>query len=250
MSDLLRRLKPSRADIADAGFALLLLAVALFGFRTSYGGVEYLFVALVAALLGAGLAFVVTKLGVTPFPTVALTLVVFVLLAGPVALRDDALFGFIPTLATFEALVDGIIRGWIRLLTTVAPAGGIDHLLAIPYMTGFFGGVLTMYVARRSARLLPVLVPAAAVSAIAILFGTKVPASLIIQGALFLASALLWLSIRRERTRGEIISTSPGRSRWIGVALMLALAVAGATFFGPRMPLAQARERVVLPRAD
>ena len=246
MSLILKRLQPSRSELVDGGFALLVLAIAVFGFRTSYGGDEYLVVALIAAVLGMVLAYGVVKFHIAPFPTIALALVSFVLLAGPVALREETIAGFIPTPQTFQALVDGIIRGWIRLLTTVAPAGGIDHLLAIPYMAGFFGGFVTMYIARRTMRLLPVIGPSVAVSAIAILFGTKVPASLIIQGSIFLAAALLWLSIRRERQSGEIISTSPGRSRWIGVALMLALSVAGATFFGPRMPLAQARERVVL----
>jgi transglutaminase-like putative cysteine protease len=246
VSDFLRSLTPTRTVVIDGLFSLLLVAIALVGFRTSFGGVEFLFVGAMAAALGVLLAHIIQARYVGPIPALAIALVMFVVLAGPIALRQDAIAGFIPTLGTFNALVDGVVRGWVRLLTTVAPTGGIDHLLAIPYVAGFFAGLATMLVARRSKRLLPVVVPSAVVSAVAILFGTKVPASLIIQGGLYIAGALLWLSIRRERERGEIISTSPGRTRWIGVAMMLALAVAGATLFGPRLPLAQARERVVL----
>ena len=242
----LEALRPNRHEITDAVFSVGLVGAALTGLRLAYGGYEFLLVGLAAAIIAVFVTFVLRKFEVSVLPALAIVLAVFILLAGPLALRPYTLLVIIPTPDSFVALVDGVTRGWARLLTTAPPTGGIDQLLVIPYALGFLGGFATYALARNSKSVTLVLVPSFAISVISILFGTKDPAAVLVQGALYLLLALLWMSTRRERARGLPMTGSSGRPKWIGVTLMLVLVAVGATILGPMVPLADPRVRLVL----
>lgn len=246
MKTFVQGLRPNRDEITDAGFSIALVGAALAGFRLAYGGLEFLIVGVAAAVVAVLAAYILLKRQVSLFPAMAVVLGIFILFAGPLALSSETLLFFIPTPDSFVALVDGMTRGWARLLTTAPPTGGIDQLLVIPYALGFFGGLISFVLARRAKGAMVVLIPSLVISVVSILFGTRDPAALLVQGALYLVLALLWMSIRRERARGIPMTGASGRPKWIGIALMLVLVAVGAMILGPVIPLADARVRLVL----
>ncbi len=246
MRSSLRRFQPTRDELIDGLFSVILVVVALVGFRSAYGGIEFLIVGGVAAIFGVLTGYVLIKGKISIFPSMAIVLGVFIVVAGPLALRQEALLSFVPTPSSFIALVDGVTRGWARLLTTATPTGAIDQLMVIPYAVGFFGGLNSFVLARFTKRPLLVIVPSLIIVIVSILFGTKDPASVVVQGGVYLILALLWMSTRRERTRGLPMGGSSRRSRWVGVTVMLVVIAAGATLLGPLVPLAHARARLVL----
>lgn len=233
-------------EMIDGAMTVGLIGIALLGFRAAYGGFEFLFVGVVATLIGVLVMALIRRRNVALMPAIAVTLGIFVLAAGPLALRAQTFLILVPTPASFVALVDGVTRGWARLLTTAIPTGGIDDLLVIPYAVGFLGGLVTYLLARATQRQLLVILPAFAVLVLTVVFGTTTPVSLLIQGAVFLTAGMLWMSMRRERHHGERLAGSPGRPRWVGVTAMLLLVVGGAMLLGSIMPLAQANPRMVL----
>ena len=86
--------------------------------------------------------------------------------------------------AVDHGLADGVVNGWIRLLTTLPPAGRAGELAAVPYLCGFVGGALTVALARRYPRRVFCLLPPGLVLVASVLMGTKEPASLLLQGIL------------------------------------------------------------------
>lgn len=243
---LLDRVRSASDTALDAGFILAIITIGLIGFRRAYGGHEYLIVGFLGAALGVGLVWYFVTRKTDPILAATLAIASVVVLAGPIVLRSESLWGFIPTLESFVGFVDGAVRGWSRLVTTSTPTGGIDHLLVVPYLTGFLGGLTTMMVARKARRVFLALVIPIIVFCLAILLGTDRPVMPLLQGASFLAVGLLWLHLRAERNSGKVISTTSSRERWVGVGLMILTGVVGAVVFGPGMPLSFVRERVVL----
>ena len=89
--------RPSRGELIDGGVLLLLCGLAVFSFRSSYGGTEFLIIGVGAALLGIALAFLAVS-GKWPLPVaVAVAVVVYAVVGGAVALHDRAIVGFLPS---------------------------------------------------------------------------------------------------------------------------------------------------------
>ncbi len=222
-----------------------MIGLGLFGFQTAYGGTRYL----VAGLVGTLLGFVVALWGARtrqPLLVVsAATVGVFFLFGGAVAVPDAAIAGIVPSPAAVVALVDGAISGWARLLTTTPPAGARDNLLAVPYLCGVVASVIALTIARRTRRGQFAVLPALAVLALSILFGTDEPASLVLQGAAFAVIAIGWVSLHRRMQRRVDVGT--GRSsRRLGVLAVLAVAGLAAAVFGGSIPGVGSHPRFVL----
>jgi hypothetical protein len=222
-----------------------MIGLGLYGFQTAYGGSRYL----VAGLVGMLLGFVVALWGArTRQPLIvvtAATVGVFFLFGGAVAVPEEAAAGFLPSPGALIALVDGAVSGWAKLLTSSPPVGARDNLLVVPYVCGLVAAVLALTIARRTRRGAFAVVPAVAVLAISILFGTEEPASLILQGAVFAVVAIGWTSLHRRAERRVDIGT--GRSgRAFGMVIVLALAGLAALTLGASIPGAGTNPRVVL----
>jgi hypothetical protein len=246
MSSRLASLRPTRREAVDVAGAVSLTIVALVGFRSAFGGIGFLLIGATAAVLGAVVGHLVVRVRPGVLPAAAAALAIFLLVGMPLVAGAQCLLRVIPTPAAFEALVDGLVRGWARLLTTLPPTGGVDNVFAVPYLCGFVAGFAGVQVAYRRRWLLPVVVPAALVMVTAILFGTREPVDLLVQGGGFAVLAFTWMSLRWTESR-EVILT--GRRRWSRVVAVLAtlgVTLAGATVVGPRLPLVGASERVVL----
>src|SRR5690606_25292273 len=150
-------------------------------FRTVFAGGEELLVGIPAVVVGVGLGYVLVRLRVPLLVSLAASILVFAVLGGPLALRHRAISGVLPSPDAVAGLADGMVNGWMRLLTTLPPAGEAGDLLAIPYLCGFAGGALAVALAIRYPRRVYCVLPPAAVLVLSVLMGTKRPASLLLQ---------------------------------------------------------------------
>jgi len=234
--------RPTRSEWFDAALLGSLCAAALFGFRTAFGGSRYLVAAAVGLLAGLAIAHVCARRREPAVVVAAISVLTFFLL-GAAAVPDGALLGVLPSPATALDLVDGAVQGWAKLLTTVPPVGAAGALQTVPYLVGLVAGVLVLTISRRTRLPLLALVVPLAVLALTILFGTAEPASLVVQGAVFVALAIAWIS---WRTRKERTVDGGGPGRGVGSMVMLLVIGVGALLLGPHLPLTDARPRVTL----
>ena len=233
---------PSRDEAVDALAVLVLTLIGIAGFRVAYGGDGYLSAGAAGAVVGVVLSHAGQRARLPLLAVIAAGGLAFLLLGGLVS-QSGAV-----SVQTLQAVVNAAVRGWQQLLTTARPVGSSSSLLVLPYLLGLFSGVAGHALARRTrAVLLPAVAPAVVV-VLSILFGGSQPVAAVLQGACFTGFALGWAAARQQRGAQRL--TAVGRQRpWqrIGAAVaVLAVAAAGATFLGPRLPGANAHQRVVL----
>lgn len=242
----LQLLRPSSADLADAGFVLGLGAVALVGWASSFSTGTYLAVGALGLLVGVLVAHLTTALRWPWVTAVGLVVVLYALLGGVVALRDDLVAGFLPSLATLQGLQHGAVGGWKDLLTTLAPVPGDSAFLVLPWALGLAFGAGAHLLARRSRSAWGPPLLALGLLALVILLGTFEVAAPIIVGALGALGAFLWLFVRHTRRR-SLGGTGLGRStRWTAGAVLLALALAGGVGVAALLPGPEWTPRTVL----
>ena len=243
---LVDRLRPGPGEVVDVVLGAVLAAFGVVGFRSVFAGGEELVVGLPGVVLGAAVAFVLVKLKPPIIVGAAIATVTFVVLAGPVALRHRAGAGFLPSADATTGLADGVVNGWIQLLTTLPPAGRSGDLLAIPYLCGYLGAALAVTLALVYPRRSWCVFPPAAVLALSVLMGTKEPASLLLQGFAFAALTIAWVSVRDHRARTGDAAAALPRSRLAAGAALLAVSAIGGVVIGPHLPGANPDERYVL----
>lgn len=223
----------------------MLTSLALFGFGQAYGGSRYFLAGAAGMVVGGAVAWWGASARQPLIVVTAATVVAFFLFGGAAAVPDVALAGILPGPAAAGALIDGAIQGWARLLTTYPPVGTAANLLVIPYLCGVVSGVLALSIAARTRRpTVAVLVPFA-VLVLSILFGTKQPASLLLQGALFGVVAIWWISHVQRRRRRVDVGRRASR-RWLSIAAVL-LAAGTVSYVGADLvPGYGTRPRVIL----
>ncbi|HYH73508.1 MAG TPA: transglutaminase-like domain-containing protein [Nocardioides sp.] len=222
-------LLPDGHSWVDIGFTLVLAAVALSAFGTSFTGWSYF----VVGMLGAVVAVVVTHLtraaGWPIISAVVICLVVFFLLGGPLCLRSLGDTAVLPGASTLARVADQAVFGWKDLLTTLPPIDGDGPLLVLPWLFGLLAGLVGLGLAhlpvRRAwlAAALPVLGMTALLSG-AILLGVRHPQSLLLQGSVFAGVALAWLAVRARRASATVQGGTTSYVRGAGAVVMLALA--------------------------
>lgn len=239
----------NRAELIDASFAVLLTLLGLAGFRYAFGRYEYMIVGGLAALTGALIAVGIVRLKLPALFGLAIACVGFLVFGASIAIRDHVVAGFLPTPSGVTGLIDGTMSGWRRLLTTLPPSGSLGNLLAVPFLCGYVPALAVTLLARVTKWLGTLVLLPGVVVALSVLFGDRRPFSLLVQGVLFAAASIAWMSIRRARERRVFMQTS-GRKRLIGGALMLAVASLLGLLVGPRLPLAAGTDRYVFDRAN
>lgn len=222
-------LRVGRAELVDAGMLVVLSLTALVGFRTTYTGWAFLAVGVVGVALGIAIGQVATALRQPMITVAALTVVVFFLLGGAIALRAQTVAGVLPTAGTLHALADVSVHGWKDLLTVLPPVDGAGSLLVIPYLLGLACGAGGFTVASRFAHpAAPLGAPVLLLVAV-ILLGTDQPAARLVQGGGFAAAALVWVAMRENRRRPVTRSGGTRTARLAtGVAVVLVATVFGA----------------------
>jgi hypothetical protein len=227
-------LLPDRHSWVDIAFTLALAGVALSAFGSSFTGSSYL----VVGMLGALVAVVVTHLtraaGWPVLSAVAICLVVFFLLGGPLCLRSLGDAAVLPGASTLGRVADEAIFGWKDLLTTLPPVDGDGPLLVLPWLSGMVAGLTGLGLAHLPARrawlaaALPVVGMTVVLSAVLVV-GVRHPQSLLVQGTVYAGLALAWLALRARRASAAVQGGSTSYVRAAGAVLMLALA-AGLAF--------------------
>jgi len=238
------RFMPSTEDLVDAGFICAMSGIALYSFRSSFGEVSFMAVAMAAVVIGIWVAHFAERLRLDPLVTTAAAFVAYVLVVATFALDEKATAGFLPSLETMTAALKSLVTGWKRLLTTSPPVGAHTGLSIIPAVCGTVVGAAGYSVARRTRSAWLALLPIYATLALGILCGLEQPVSTLLHGAILTVVALTWMSMRHHRAR-PVVNHRPRSARALATAGMLvAIAIAGVVV-GPRLPMVNAQDRVV-----
>lgn len=236
--------RPGAADLVDAGFLLALVAIALWGFRTTFDSPLFLAAGLAGAAIGVGVSHVATVLRQHWLVLGLLAVVAFFLFGG--AVTFSAAGGLLPGPHTVGVLALLSVTGWKELLTTVPPVSGRGQLLVLPYLLGLASGSLGHGLGRRTSRpSVPVVVPTATLVAVTLL-GTGEPAALLVQGLGFTLAGFSWVVVRRARLVRTVGTGAARRSQAVLAALLLLGAAAAGGLLGGHVPGADAGPRVVL----
>jgi hypothetical protein len=239
------RLLPTRDDLVDAGFTVLLIGLALVGFRTVFFGWEWILAAVGGILLALVVTHLVTAYKLPAVVTLVGLVVVYFLFGGPLAVRGDLALGVFPTGRTFADLASTAVHGWKRLLTLLPPVDATAELVAIPFIVALVGTALTYGFARSGYRIYAVAVPPLVVLALVIVLGTLQPASLLAQGVVFALGLIGWLVVRGARTRAPLQNgAGRGARAGIGAGLLVLAGVIGLVG-GPLAPGTQPELRKV-----
>lgn len=239
------QLVPRRADLVDAGFLVVLAAIALAGFGTTYSGWGFLAVGMSGVVLGVLVGHVANVLDQPVITLAALTVATFFLAGGAVALRSQAIGGVLPSAGTVRGLADGSVSGWKQLLTTLPPVDGRGPLLVLPYLLGLLCGAAGFALASRLRLAAAPLAAPLPLLVATILLGTGEPPAVVAQGAVFAALALAWAATRARRSRPPAREGSRHLVRLGTAAAILGVATGLAAVVGPSLPGAD-NDRVVL----
>lgn len=236
---------PRRTDWTDIVAIGVLVTIGVFGFGKAYGGTRYFVAGVVGTVVGLVIAHLCARTRQPLLVVTAAVVLAFFVFGSPVAVPDEAIGGVMLSPASVTALVDGVVNGWARLLTTLPPAGGAGNLLVVPFTCGLVASVVGLTIAARSRRpWFAVLLPLT-VLVLSILFGVRQPASLLLQGAAFASVAVGWVALRHRHRRIVAVQSRTSR-RWAGAVAMLLLAGAAAPLFGASLPGANSNDRLVL----
>ncbi|CAN7150783.1 transglutaminase domain-containing protein [Terrabacter sp. LjRoot27] len=241
----LARLRPSTAHLVDAGFTVVLVGLALVGFRTTFFGLGWLWVGLAGLVIGLLVAHVTATFRAPGVLTLLAVAAAYLLLGGPLAVREDLIAGFIPSGETFATLVHMAVPGWKELLTALPPVDSEGPYMALPFLFGLVGASLTYGVARRWTGAVTALVAPVLLLVASIVLGTLTPAAVLLQGAVFALVAIGWTALRSNRNRPALQNGAGRTTRAVTTAALLAVATVGGFFVGPMLPGAAGAERTV-----
>lgn len=238
-------LRPDRAALRDMGFLTVLFGLAVIGFHTTYTGWAFLLVGGAGLVLGMVVGHLANAWRQPMITVIFLTVVVFFLLGGAVALREQAAAGVLPTPGTVLGLADVGVHGWKQLLTTLPPVDGSGPLLVIPYILGLLCGAGGLTIAGRvSVSAAPLVAPAAVLAAV-ILLGAGEPVGQPWLAVAFAVVGLCWTASRGQPRR-QAGDNAGRRVRLAGAALLVGTAGMAAVAGGPLLPGVDSAERVVL----
>lgn len=223
---------------ADLAVLSALFLLALFGFQTVYGSVQYVLTGVMALVLGLLIALVCAIFRWGPLRMLLLLLGVYLLFGSMFAAPTRALWGIIPTLGSLQELLVAPVTSWKAALTVAPPVGTSQGVLGVVWISMLLLTVIAGSIVLRSRRYVLAWAFPVALIMVSILFGTTEHALPVLRGVLFAVISVGWLTWRFEGARLEsaqstIISDTvrPGswknpvlRRRVVGGAVILALA--------------------------
>ncbi|HML51656.1 MAG TPA: transglutaminaseTgpA domain-containing protein [Propionicimonas sp.] len=241
----MKELRPTSAELVDAGFLLLLSLIALFGFASTFDTWHFMLIGALAVALGILISHLV--LAWRWHWTVALLgmVLAYFLVGVPVAARDSAIVGFVPTPTAIVALADLAVNGWKQMLTTLPPVIGDGPYLALPFLLGLVTGSIGNAVARRSRRAAVVMITPLALLVAVILLGTLDNAVELAHGLVLAAVGFAWVAVRTRRRRTLAGTGRSHRAALLAGAGLVAVSLAAGSAVGGLMPGADT-QRLVL----
>ncbi|WP_353814371.1 transglutaminase domain-containing protein [Agromyces sp. SYSU T00266] len=250
-----------RGALADLGVLSALSLVAIAGYETSFGGLDFLAAALAGILVGTLAAVLGTILRLNVLVTVLLGIVLYFVVGTPFTMPAAAFLVVLPTLTSLAGLAVGAVHGWADILTIAAPVEAPDHVAVVPYaaaaVVSLVGGMLVLrwLPGRRTpTRSAVVLVGPVLLFLSGILLGTDQAFLAAVRGVAFASVALAWIAWRRGASveSGGDGAARLRRRRLTGSAIV----VAGAVIVGSVAGVAVApvapdrfvlRDRIVPP---
>jgi hypothetical protein len=162
-----------------------------------------------AALAGAIVAMVTTWLGTSMIRTTAWTLAALIVYLGAAVLRPS-FDGWVPSSHTWTALREGTLGGWLRLLTTAAPADPTPALLMFPVLVSWWcGWTAALLSARQVGAVLAPVLPCLAAFVVALGYGAPGLDPTWWASGTFGACLLGYLVIRINRVRDDESQFAP-----------------------------------------
>lgn len=260
--------------------SLLALAVLFAGPVLTHEAVFGSYAGLIAA--GAGVAVGLAIAGASArwswdtLSTLAVVLVAYFLLGGPIALPTTVRWGVVPTTDTLLTLVRGVASSWKDLLTLTPPAASYVGPALVPWITGLVCSLAAGLVSVRWGRPLLGVLPVALMGVVGLAFGPSGVVPPVWPFMVWFAGVFLWLSwasshqrlslgldvsVNRRGRGGASAATASTRGpsrqavfrsrRMLASSLMIALAVGVAlpatASWGPVGRRVVAREKVEPP---
>ncbi|MBB5874072.1 transglutaminase-like putative cysteine protease [Allocatelliglobosispora scoriae] len=235
-----------RTSALDLVVIALLMLVALTTLDSVYAGRGYLLAGAVGLAIGMGVAWLANRRHWTALTAVAAGLVLLILGAGPLALPETLIAHTVPTWSTLTGIWDGAVGGWRGLLTTVPPVVDDGPLLLVPYVSAFLAGLSAVLLAGRRRMLGAPLLPALLLLATGLLLGTSEPVSILLNGTVFAALALILVTVRQRRATGSRLVGVDQAKRIARSTTIVAIAAALAWAASLSPVVASADDRFVL----
>ncbi|WP_400999192.1 transglutaminase family protein [Agromyces sp. GXQ0307] len=193
-----------RSSLADLGVLSALSLLAIAGYETSFGGLDFLAAALAGIAVGTLAAVLGTVLRLSVLVTVLLGIVLYFLVGTPFVMPGEAFLVVLPTLTSLAGLAVGAVHGWADIVTIAAPVEAPDYVAAVPYaaaaVVALVGGMLVLrwLPGRRTPlRAATVLLGPVLLFLSGILLGTDQAFLAAVRGVAFAAIALTWIAWRR-----------------------------------------------------
>lgn len=170
-----------------------------------YQDTRFIVMVAVTTVLGSVVAILGARFRWKPYVVILAGFAVLVLTGVPLAVPDEAIAGFLPSLAGIRDLLAGVALGWKQLLTIALPVADYQALLVPAFVMVLAGTIVALSVALRARWGELAVLPPIAMFITGIAFGPEsvpwpVPAALGL-----LAVVLIWLIWRRSLRRRDAI---------------------------------------------
>lgn len=253
--------RPLRRWVLDLSAVAVLLLVALIGFWPTFGGGSFLLAAMGGILLGLAVAAVCAWRQWGVLIVAGLTIVVYFLFGGALALPHTTIAGVLPTIDTFAGLALGAVTSWKQLLTTVAPVSPSDGHLLVVFIVALVSSVLAGSLALRLRHAAWALLPVLGAFMLVIGMGVPDPAFPLVQGGVLAVVSVVWMSLRSwwvpQQSAIDVSEVDPTRAshmrtrRLIGGVVVVAIAtgagVAASAIASPSMDPRQVFRDSIIP---
>jgi len=230
-----------RHRTVDLGCVAALLAMGVIAWGPVFGSQVGYVAAAGGVFLGVAVAVVAAWRRWTRLGTLLASILAYLAGGGPLALPETTIGGIVPHIETIQRLTLLSWQSWRDLLTVAVPAGEFDGPLVLPFVVGLATAVIATSASLRLRRLAAVvpltLLATLTLLVLGILWGTHSAPLASLQGGLFGAIALGWVSWRSQLTNPDATAifrsagtTRAPRARQIasaGVALVLATGIGG-----------------------
>lgn len=215
-------------------------AVGVFAFAPLYDGIGYAVAGGAGLVAAATLAVVAWRLKWAWWLLAPVAVLTYLVISAPTALRDDAVFGVLPTPATLAVATRGVLTSWKDSLTAEAPLDTVPTSLLVPLLLAFVCGLVAFSLSLRARRPGWALVPVAVLVTVAMAFGTYFSRWPTVQGVVIAVGAIGWLSFARHSSRGGDLAVTEGaqstgfltRSMGMASGLLAISAITGVVAHG------------------
>jgi hypothetical protein len=238
---------PTRRLLAMALLGVLSVASTI-GLHSITDQWTFLVPAAIGALMAIGAFVLGHRFRLLPGETLAVALGLFVV-GGVLAV--SAGIGEAPAPSSVGDFFDGLIRAWADLLSAVTPADLTPRLAVAPYALAWFGTFVGCSLLRWSPLpTAPVLGPIATLGITVLLTEEERGWSIVVGAAIAVGALLLGVFLDDREAMAatgestlESTTSTARHARTLRIALVIGAVAVVAPLLGPRLPLAESRER-------